>query len=117
MTEPKECLFCNIVGGGTGADVVHQDEAVTVFRDINPQAPVHMLLVPNEHVATLNDLTPAQDAMIGRLVRTAAEVAAGQGIGQDGYRLVTNCGRHGGQVVMHVHVHLLGGREMAWPPG
>jgi histidine triad (HIT) family protein len=117
MTGVNGCLFCNIVAGGTEAVLVHQDDAITAFRDINPQAPVHLLLIPNQHVATLNDLRPEHDALLGRLVRTAAELAAREGIAENGYRLLSNCGRDGGQVVMHLHVHLLGGRELAWPPG
>jgi histidine triad (HIT) family protein len=117
MTGVNDCLFCNIVAGGTEAALVHQDDAVTAFRDINPQAPVHLLLIPNQHVATLNDLRPEHDALLGRLVRTAADLAAREGIAESGYRLLSNCGRDGGQVIMHLHVHLVGGRELAWPPG
>jgi histidine triad (HIT) family protein len=90
---------------------------LTAFRDINPQAPVHVLLVPNEHVDSTNELSKAHDSLVGRLVRTAAELARSEGIAQSGYRLLTNCGPHGGQLVKHLHFHLIGGREMGWPPG
>jgi histidine triad (HIT) family protein len=113
----NDCFFCKIVSGEIQTSLVHQDEAVTAFRDINPQAPVHVLLIPKEHVTSTNDLRPDYDAIVGRLVRTAAEVAEREGVGQSGYRLVTNCGPHAGQTVMHLHFHLLGGREMGWPPG
>ena len=112
-----DCLFCKMVRGEIKPDLVHQDDAVTAFRDINPQAPKHVLLIPNEHVASTNDLRPEHDAIVGRLVRTAAEIAAKEGIGRSGYRLLTNCGREGGQVVQHLHFHLVGGRQMGWPPG
>jgi histidine triad (HIT) family protein len=112
-----DCLFCKVVRGEIKGDLIHQDDAVTVFRDINPQAPVHVLLVPNQHVASTNELGPDHDALVGRLVRTAAEVAVREGISDSGYRVVTNCGRQAGQTVDHLHLHLLGGRQMTWPPG
>ena len=112
-----DCLFCKIVRGEIQTELVHQDDAVTAFRDINPQAPTHVLLVPNEHVVSTNDLRPEHDALIGRLVRTAAEVADKEGSGQSGYRLLANCGPHAGQLVKHLHFHLVGGRQMGWPPG
>ena len=112
-----DCLFCKIARGEIKTDLVHQDGAVTAFRDINPQAPKHVLLVPNEHIVSTNDLQPEHDAVVGRLVRAAAEVAAREGIGQSGYRLLTNCGPDAGQLVQHLHFHLIGGRKMGWPPG
>ena len=112
-----DCLFCKIVRGEIQTELVHQDDAVTAFRDINPQAPTHILLVPNEHVASTNELRPEHDATVGRLVRMAAEIADKEGIGQSGYRLLTNCGRNAHQMVMHLHFHLIGGRAMGWPPG
>jgi histidine triad (HIT) family protein len=112
-----DCLFCKIVRGEIPASLVHQDEAVTVFRDINPQAPAHLLLVPNEHIPSTNELRPEHDALVGRLVRTVASVARQEGIAESGYRLLTNCGRDGGQLVMHLHFHLVGGRQLGWPPG
>ncbi len=117
MSDSPDCLFCKIVRGDIKTDLVHQDDAVTAFRDINPQAPTHVLLIPNQHIVSTNDLQKEHDALIGRLVRTAAVVASREGIAENGYRLLTNCGRHGGQVVMHLHFHLVGGRQMGWPPG
>lgn len=117
MSDPGDCLFCKMVRGEIKPDLVHQDDAVTAFRDINPQAPVHVLVIPNQHVNSVNTLEPEHDALIGRLIRTVAEIAARESIADSGYRLLTNCGRDGGQVVMHLHFHLVGGRRMGWPPG
>ena len=117
MPESTDCLFCNIVRGEIPAEVVHRDDAVTAFRDINPQAPTHLLIVPNEHVVGTNELQPEHDALIGRLIRTAAQIAAKEGVGESGYRLTVNCGPNAGQLVKHLHFHLLGGRRMGWPPG
>src|SRR6476661_8333822 len=104
MPDSSDCLFCKIVRGEIPAGLVYQDEVMTAFRDINPQAPVHFLLVPNEHLVSTNELRPEHDALIGRLIRTAAVVAQQEGIGERGYRVLTNCGGEGGQVVMHLHV-------------
>jgi histidine triad (HIT) family protein len=117
MAVTNDCLFCKIAAGLIPTDRVYQDEVVTAFRDINAQAPSHILLVPNEHLASTNELQPEHDALVGRLVRTAAMMADREGIRESGYRLVTNCGREGGQAVMHLHFHLLGGRQLSWPPG
>ena len=117
MAVSNDCLFCKIVAGLIPATLVHQDDAVTAFRDINAQAPSHLLLVPNEHFASTNELQPEHDALVGRLVRTAAAVAEREGLGESGYRLVVNCGPDGGQTVGHLHLHLLGGRQLTWPPG
>jgi histidine triad (HIT) family protein len=117
VANSTDCLFCRIARGEIPTELVHQDEAVTVFRDINPQAPTHLLLIPNEHIASTNDLRPEHDALVGRLIRTAASVAAKEGVGESGYRLLSNCGPHAGQLVKHLHFHLVGGREMGWPPG
>jgi histidine triad (HIT) family protein len=111
------CLFCRIAAGELPARIVHQDDEVVAFHDVNPQAPVHVLIVPRAHVATLNDLDPAHDALVGAMVRRAAAIARDLGIDQRGYRTVFNCNREAGQSVFHVHLHLLGGRPMAWPPG
>ncbi len=96
---------------------VYQDDEITAFRDIHPQAPVHILLIPNRHLTSLNQATPDDQSLLGKLVSTAATVAAQEGLADNGYRLVINTGAHGGQSVFHLHVHLLGGRPMAWPPG
>lgn len=117
MADSSDCLFCKIVSGEIKASLIHQDDSVTVFRDMNPQAPVHVLLVPNAHLGSTNDVLPEHEALLGQLVRTAAEVAVREGISQSGYRIVTNCGPDAGQSVAHLHLHLLGGRQMAWPPG
>jgi histidine triad (HIT) family protein len=113
----SDCLFCRLAGGEINASIVFQDDRVTAFRDINPQAPVHVLLIPNEHITSTDDVSPSQDETAGRLLRTAASVAEQEGLRDKGYRLVVNCGRQGGQAVPHLHVHLLGGRVMGWPPG
>ena len=112
-----ECLFCRIALGEIPATVVYQDDVVVVFRDINPQAPTHVLLIPRKHVPSLSLLGPEDDQIIGYLVRIAAQIARSEGVAAGGYRLVANCGREAGQSVDHVHFHLLGGRGMNWPPG
>lgn len=112
-----DCLFCGIVFGDIEADIVDREDDWVAFRDINPQSPTHVLLVPREHVRTLNDLVAGNDDLIGRMIRGAARIAAAEGIAEDGYRLVLNCNAGAGQSVFHVHLHLLGGRPMTWPPG
>jgi histidine triad (HIT) family protein len=112
-----DCLFCKMVAGTIKPDKVHEDDEILAFRDIHPQAPVHVLVVPKQHIATLNDLTPAQAALVGRLFLVAQQVARQSGIAESGYRTVMNCNRDAGQSVWHVHLHVLGGRVMEWPPG
>jgi histidine triad (HIT) family protein len=102
-------IFAKIIAGDIPADVVYQDELVTAFRDINPQAPTHILIVPNKEIATVNDLTEADEQVAGRLLLVAGKLAAQEGIAADGYRLMINCNQHGGQEVFHLHLHLLGG--------
>lgn len=111
------CLFCSIAAGELPATTVHEDDEVVAFRDINPQAPTHILVIPREHVVSAADLTPAQDRLWGRLLHVAQGLAESEGIDHDGFRLVTNIGSNGGQTVPHLHLHLLGGRPMEWPPG
>lgn len=111
------CLFCRIVAGEIPADVVAEGEDWVAFRDVNPQAPTHVLVVPRRHIATLNELTPSDAALMGGLVGVAAGVARDEGLVDGGYRLAINCGAGAGQSVFHVHLHLLGGRRFAWPPG
>ncbi|HEY0409783.1 MAG TPA: histidine triad nucleotide-binding protein [Candidatus Dormibacteraeota bacterium] len=111
------CLFCRIAAGTIPATVVHSDERVLAFRDINPQAPVHVLVIPREHIGSAAELTPAQDQLWGRLLHVAQAIAEDEGQADAGYRLVTNVGRCGGQTVRHLHLHLLAGRQMSWPPG
>jgi histidine triad (HIT) family protein len=113
----NDCLFCGIVAGEVPSTRVHEDDAVIAFRDINPQAPTHILVIPREHIDSAADVTPAQDAIWARLLHVAQELARREGIDRSGYRIVTNVGRDGGQTVRHLHLHLLGGRPMTWPPG
>ncbi len=110
-----KCIFCDIAGGRASVPLIYQDEQVVAFHDINPQAPTHVLVIPRRHVTTLNDLEDA--ALAGRLVMAARQVAGDLDLAEDGYRLVLNCNRAAGQSVWHVHLHLLGGRHLGWPPG
>ena len=109
------CLFCKMVAGEIKPDVVFEDESVLAFRDINPQAPVHILIIPKVHITTLNELDNTLQA--GHLLQTAIRLAKQEGLSEDGYRTVFNCNKKGGQEVYHLHLHLLGGRQMVWPPG
>ena len=113
----SDCLFCKITSGEIPADIVHQDDTVVAFRDISPQAPTHILIIPRKHIATINDLGDEDTETVGRLFLTAARLATEEGIADDGYRVVMNCNAGAGQTVFHVHLHLLGGRRMTWPPG
>jgi len=112
----NRCPFCRIVEGEQSARIVYQDEDVTAFHDRNPQAPIHILIIPNEHVESVNEIDPAGVDRLGRLFIVARQVAKEQGL-TAGYRLVVNTGRQAGQSVFHLHMHLLGGRPMSWPPG
>ena len=109
---PAETIFTKIVAGDIPADIVYRDDTVTAFRDINPQAPTHILIIPNEVIPTVNDIRQDQESLTGHLLTVAAKIAQDEGIDQDGYRLIINCNRHGGQEVFHLHMHLLGGRPM-----
>ena len=113
----NDCLFCKIVKREIPASIVYEDDRVLAFNDINPQAPTHILVIPKQHVATLNDLSPDHDAMIGELVRRAAAIAKDRGLSAGGFRTVFNTNREAGQTVFHVHLHLIGGRRLTWPPG
>ncbi len=112
-----DCLFCGIAAGEIPATHVHDDEMVVAFRDINPQAPTHILVIPREHIASAADLSLEQDDLWAHLLQVALQLARSEGIDADGFRIVTNVGRSGGQTVAHLHLHLLGGRPMTWPPG
>jgi histidine triad (HIT) family protein len=112
----SDCLFCKIVDGEIPAKKVHEDDDVVAFEDINPQAPVHLLIIPRRHIASLNDAAPADAELLGRVVLAARRLAEARGVAT-GYRLVNNCGESAGQSVFHLHFHLLGGRAMRWPPG
>ena len=111
MTD-SETLFLRIVNGEIPADILYQDDLVTAFRDINPQAPTHVLVVPNRLIPTLADVTEDDEAVLGRMLRVAAEIAETEGVSEDGYRAIINCKHHGGQEVYHVHLHLVGGRRL-----
>lgn len=111
------CLFCRIVAGEIPSKRVHEDEHLLAFEDIRPEAPLHVLVIPKRHVATLNDIQAGDDQLIGAMVRRAALIAKERGYDVSGYRMVINTNSHAGQTVFHVHVHLLAGRRLAWPPG
>ena len=111
------CLFCKIVSGEIPATKVFEDDRMIAFNDINPQAPMHVLVVPKQHIATLNDLSPADDDLVGAMVRTAVAIAKDRGYDGPGFRTVFNCNAAAGQTVFHVHLHVLGGRRLTWPPG
>jgi len=113
----SDCLFCKIVAGDIPAKIVYKDEHLVAFQDINAQAPMHVLIVPRRHVASLNDLAESDDALVGEMVRRAAAIAKEHGHSERGYRTVFNCNADAGQSVFHIHLHVLGGRLLAWPPG
>ncbi len=113
----SETIFAKIIRKEIPADIVYEDEDVLAFRDINPQAPVHILIIPKTPIATLNDLTADQGPLIGRLHLVAARLAKEAGVAESGYRTLMNCNKEGGQDVFHIHLHLLAGRQMGWPPG
>ena len=111
------CLFCKIINKDIPASIVYEDDQVMAFNDINPEAPTHVLVVPKRHIETLSDLGPDDDALVGALVRRAAVIASERGIASSGFRSVFNTNRDAGQTVFHIHLHVLGGRALAWPPG
>ena len=113
----KDCLFCRLIRREIPATIVYEDDRLLAFSDINPQAPTHVLLIPKRHIASLNDLQPDDDALVGELVRRAATIAGEGGLAARGFRTVFNTNRDAGQTVFHIHLHLLGGRSLAWPPG
>ena len=113
----QNCLFCKIVAGALPAEKVYEDDATIAFRDINPQAPVHVLVIPRAHIASLADAAEADAAQLGQLMLAAARVARQEGLSEGGYRTVVNTGAGAGQSVFHIHLHVLGGRALAWPPG
>ena len=110
-------IFSKIIEGEIPCDKVYEDDRVLAFRDIKPQAPVHILIIPKIEIPTIDDLEEKDQELVGYLVLTAKKIARDEGLAEDGYRLVFNCKGHGGQEVYHIHLHLLGGRQMAWPPG
>ncbi len=113
----SNCLFCRIAAGEIPATKVYEDDRIVAFNDINPQAPMHVLVIPREHVATLNDITAAHDGLVGEMVRRGAAIAEAKGYRESGFRTVFNCNADAGQAVFHIHLHVLGGRKLAWPPG
>ena len=110
-------MFCKIVAGEIPSKRVHEDDELLAFEDIKPEAPVHVLVIPKRHISTLNDLAAGDDTLVGAMMRCAARIAKDRGIDHAGYRTVMNCNSHAGQTVFHIHLHLLGGRRMGWPPG
>jgi histidine triad (HIT) family protein len=114
---PSDCLFCRIIAGELPAAQVYSDDAVVAIRDVAPQAPTHILLLSRKHIASAREIGEEDRDLVGRICAAGTELATREGIADDGYRLVVNVGRQGGQTVAHLHVHLLGGRPMAWPPG
>ena len=112
-----DCLFCKMIRGDIQPDTVFEDDQVMAFRDINPQAPMHVLVVPRQHIATLNDLQDGDAELVGRMYLAARQVAEQEGFAERGYRTVINCNAEAGQSVYHLHLHVLGGRPMHWPPG
>ena len=113
----SNCLFCKIIAGEIPGTFVHQDDQLVVLKDINPQAPMHMLVIPRKHIASLNDLESADEALVGSMLRRAAALAREHGYDQRGYRAVFNTNREAGQTVFHIHLHVLAGRGLTWPPG
>ena len=112
-----DCIFCKIAAGTIPAGIVYQNDDVLAFRDLNPQAPTHILVIPKKHIATTNDITTSDAALIGNMYLAAKQIAKDEGIADNGYRTVMNCNRGAGQTVFHIHLHVLGGRAMGWPPG
>lgn len=111
------CLFCKIIDGDIPSDKVYEDDEVLAFRDINPCAPTHILTIPKKHISTMNDATAEDQQVLGKMMLVAKDIAAQEGIDESGYRLALNTNSEGGQAVYHIHLHLMGGRQMTWPPG
>ena len=112
-----ECLFCNIVNKNIPCDKLIENDSIIAFRDINPQAPIHILIIPKKHISTINDLKHDDSILIGEMFLMAKELAQVENINNSGFRMVFNCNEDGGQTVFHIHLHLLGGRKLSWPPG
>jgi len=112
-----DCIFCKIISGEIPSNEVYSDDELFAFRDVNPQAPVHVLIVPRKHIELIVDFTEQDAGLIGRMVLAANKIADAEGLVENGFRYVLNCNEHGGQAVFHVHLHVLGGRQMTWPPG
>ncbi len=112
-----DCLFCKILAGDVPAELVYESDEAIAFRDISPRAPTHVLIIPRQHIETINDLGPGDAALIGKLFLVAQQLAKDEGISDNGYRVVMNCNADAGQTVFHLHLHMLGGRQLNWPPG
>ena len=112
-----DCLFCGIVSRDIPAEILFENDVLMAFRDVNPQAPTHALIIPKKHIQNINHVTPDDEALLGQLILAAKKIASQEGLKDSGYRLVFNTNDHGGQTVNHIHLHLLGGRQMIWPPG
>lgn len=117
MIDVSNCIFCKIISGEIPAKKVFENDNIIAFNDINPEAPVHILIIPKKHIASVNEITEQDINIIGEIFLAAKEIAKNQGVSEDGYRVVTNCGEKAGQSVQHLHYHLLGGRNLKWPPG
>ena len=113
----SDCLFCKIRDGEIPGEKVYENDDVMAFRDVSPQAPTHILIIPNKHIPTINDLEDEDADVLGKMMLAAQDIAVYEGIAEDGYRLVLNCNEGAGQTVFHIHMHLLGGRTLTWPPG
>ena len=112
-----DCIFCQIINKKIPAEIVYDNDRIIAFKDVKPQAPVHILIIPKIHISTLNDLLPEQTKLIGELIQVSKKLAKSESIDQRGYRVNFNCNEDGGQTVYHIHLHLLGGRAFSWPPG
>lgn len=112
-----DCIFCKIVSGDIPAEKVFENDSVVAFQDLNPQAPVHVLVIPKKHISTINDLQSQDAALVGEMYLAAKQIASDKGLSERGYRTVMNCNEEAGQTVFHIHLHVLGGRAMSWPPG
>jgi len=113
----SDCLFCKLRDGEISANIAYENDDVLAFHDVNRQAPVHILIIPKVHISTINDLDDSDELIMGKLFSSAKIIAAQQGVSDDGYRLVVNCNEKAGQTIFHIHMHLLAGRSMKWPPG
>lgn len=113
----EDCVFCKILAGDIPADIVYESDTVCAFRDINPQAPTHAVIIPRQHIATINDIGEDDRTIVGSLFLAAQEIAHQEGVAEQGYRVVMNCNQAAGQTVFHIHLHILGGRSLSWPPG
>lgn len=113
----EDCLFCKIINGDIPSECIYQDDYVYAFKDIDPVAPVHVLIVPKQHIASANEITEKNSLVVSKIFEAAAAIAKENGVDANGYRIVNNCGELAGQTVMHLHFHLIGGRDLSWPPG